>query len=163
MSYVFHHAIIVTSHCRQRIEDAFARAPMPKTTIAVSLVNGDHTFMVGPDGSKEGWAASDRGDEARAEFKKWLRAQRYETEDGTYEGSPYQWVEIVYGSDRRSMNMTGAEVTDHEWTEVQSKDEEPDEEDWSCVCGNGTYEPVDDCSECGTSRRQCPACLDYYW
>ena len=40
---------------------------------------------------------------------------------------------------------------------------EPKEPDWSCVCGEGTYEPIKDCRECGMGRRKCTACGDLDW
>lgn len=46
---------------------------------------------------------------------------------------------------------------------VKAKTESEDPEDYPCVCGDGTYEPVKDCGECGTNRRRCTACLDYLW
>lgn len=57
------------------------------TAITREGVNGSSAFLVAPDGSKEGWDASDRGDEARREFKSYLRQ------------SGLDWVEVKFGGD----------------------------------------------------------------
>jgi hypothetical protein len=64
--------------------------------IVDGVSNGEQSFLVAWDGSKEGWESSDRGDEARSEFVAWLREQAYE--DGS---SPLDWVEVQYGGDDR--------------------------------------------------------------
>jgi hypothetical protein len=96
MGYHRHHAIIVTCWKSSHIEDAHARAlelfegtPAPVTPIADGAINAFRSFAVLPDGSKEGWGDSDRADEARAEFKRWLRA-----------GTTYcDWAEVDFGGD----------------------------------------------------------------
>jgi hypothetical protein len=57
-------------------------------------VNYTRTFMIGPDGSKEGWDISDCGDAFRNAFVAWLNAYRYS--DGS---SPLAWVVVQYGDD----------------------------------------------------------------
>lgn len=54
---------------------------------AGSWVNGYQTFMVAPDGSKEGWAASDEGDALRERIIARLK------EDSGY----WEWVEVGFG------------------------------------------------------------------
>lgn len=93
MGYIRHHAIIVTAFDRERLEPAHARAvkvfgAAQVTQILVAPVNGYATFFVGPDGSKEGWAASDEGDEKRAEFIAWMRKHP--------KGYYFDWAEVQY-------------------------------------------------------------------
>ena len=55
-------------------------------------VNGTTTFLIAPDGSKEGWADSDRGDAMRDEIKAFLV--------GLPERLTWaHWVEVVVGGD----------------------------------------------------------------
>ncbi|MGI9410256.1 MAG: hypothetical protein ACR2OV_09295, partial [Hyphomicrobiaceae bacterium] len=75
-----------------------------------SIVNGYRTFLIPPDGSKEGWAESEEEDERRNSFVAWLEAQCYE--DGS---SPLAWAEVQYGDEqgvskicRHSGRRTGA-------------------------------------------------------
>lgn len=103
MGYVRHHAIIVTGvephiyEARATAEEIFRRmgsGEFPDDRIAAvtevteSTMNGYQSFMVAPDGSKEWWDHSDRGNEARAEFIKWLK------EDGGM-----YWAEVQFADD----------------------------------------------------------------
>ena len=54
-----------------------------------SLVNHTFTFVIGVDGSKEGWRESDKANEARQEFIQWLKK---------YNNS-YDWALILLGGD----------------------------------------------------------------
>ena len=109
MGYMRHHAIVVTSWNSDAIAKAHAEATRVFNVIAGlpgddlaecvspvvgSAVNGYRSFFIAPDGSKEGWATSDVGDGARAEFVAWLDAQQYE------DRSAYlNWVEVQYGDE----------------------------------------------------------------
>jgi hypothetical protein len=100
MGYIRHNAIVVTCWDKTRIAAAHGAAerclPGLVSSIVDSHINGYHSFLVAPDGSKEGWSDSDKGDAARAEFISWLESQRYEDNS-----TPFEWVEIAYGSDDR--------------------------------------------------------------
>lgn len=51
--------------------------------------NGYQTFLIPPDGSKEGWDPSNIGDEERKRLKTFMRKNH-----------PYvDWTEITYGGD----------------------------------------------------------------
>lgn len=114
MGYMRRHAIIVTAFNEKDIERARAEAlrifgqerPVPAyvprglkwkpeleigmvSTVVQGVANGELSFFVGPDGSKEGWAHSDEGDSRRAEFVAWLRRPN----------SMCYWVELFYGDD----------------------------------------------------------------
>lgn len=99
MGYIKHHAIIVTG---QHDWDGIAQLPTifdahaeaircgcPLVTEVVGPgINATSSFLVAPDGSKEGWEDSDVGDHARDAFIEWLRNT----------GS-YAWAEVVLGED----------------------------------------------------------------
>lgn len=100
MGYIRHHAIVVTGEhswpdgwtdhhtifdARQAAIDAGCHLV---TEVVGPGVNGTSSFLVAPDGSKEGWKDSDEGDEARGRFIAWLR-----------EGRSFSWAEVVLGSD----------------------------------------------------------------
>lgn len=102
MGYIRHHAIVVTGHDKWSIGDnlpdiheAHAAALEAGCTVVTDVagpgVNGYSSFLVGPDGSKEGWDSSDAGDCARGRFIAWLRERG--------QGGYYSWAEVVLGSD----------------------------------------------------------------
>lgn len=66
---------------------------MTVTNCVDSPVNGYCSFMVAPDGSKEGWDASETGDQRREAFVKFLRDKR--TTGHLY----VDFVEVLYGDD----------------------------------------------------------------
>lgn len=93
MGYIRHHAIIVTGGDWQKeFEPTYKEAEKlfkQISPIIESPINGYRSFFVAPDGSKEGWVASDKGDADRDKFKEILRK------------SHLDWVEIQYGDDER--------------------------------------------------------------
>lgn len=97
MGYMRHHAIIVTGDMDYRPHEFIAARERAKTLFGPTLVspiidspiNGYRSFLIAPDGSKEGWEESDRGDGARDQFKEWLRRERIFLD----------WVEVQYGDD----------------------------------------------------------------
>jgi hypothetical protein len=97
MGYIAHNAIIVSTFDRDMIELARSEATrigLLVTDAHTHKINGDFTFLVIPDGSKEGWPESDEGDRMRAMFWDWMAAQVYE--DGS---NVLDAVEIRYGGD----------------------------------------------------------------
>jgi hypothetical protein len=70
----------------------------PVTTVSevvVAPVNGYASFMVAPDGSKEGWGASDTGDQAFEQFKTLIRNAQKGRDDYPEMGYALQWVDFV--------------------------------------------------------------------
>jgi hypothetical protein len=107
MGYDRHHAIVVTTfsdgyaaRAFDRARELFAPVGCPVSAPVLSGVNHWLTLFIGPDGSKEGWDASDAGDRARDAFVGWLEGERYE--DGS---SLYAWVEVQYGDERRETKI----------------------------------------------------------
>jgi hypothetical protein len=116
MGYMRHHAIVVTGmkewHADhlQTIYDAHAAATTcgcAVTSITDAVMNGYASFMVAPDGSKEGWRDSDQGDEARAKFIDWLHGAQW-----------FDWAEVAYSGDDH-----GAVVERHAWDENRPEEE----------------------------------------
>ncbi|MGL5065010.1 MAG: hypothetical protein ACRC62_34005 [Microcoleus sp.] len=117
MEYVKHHAIVVTSWDKDKAYEARHAAQVMRleaSTMCVSKVNGYHSFMILPDGSKENCDDSSEGDKRRTKFKSWLAQQRDEAGD-----SRYEWVEVAYSADDRAAN-----VTDSEWAKVEQREPE---------------------------------------
>ena len=96
MGYMQHHAIIVTSWDENHLSKAWEKATQifrtsQITPIAHSPVNDYSTFLIGPDGSKEGWDESAKGNDQRTAFIDWMA----ENASSTY----LDWAEIQYGGD----------------------------------------------------------------
>jgi hypothetical protein len=101
-----HHAIIVTSYCSDCASKAHEKAveifsARQVTEILPEAINGYQTFFIGPDGSKEGWADSNKGNDRRDTFIQWLDEQRFS--DNSF---AYDWAEIQYGDDEFDNRMT---------------------------------------------------------
>lgn len=104
MGYIRHHAIVVTGMHEWNIGGDLPAVPEAReaairygcqlvSEVVGPGLNGTSSFLVAPDGSKEGWTDSDAGDAARDEFVAWLRRR---DPDGYY-----SWAEVVLGSDDR--------------------------------------------------------------
>ena len=110
MGYMVHHAIIVTGWNTEHITEARARAlkifpPAAVSPILQASVNGYETFVVGPDGSKAAWVASNEGDAQRDEFVKLLETMAYP------DGSAFlTWAEVQYGDDEDNNYLTRRSV-----------------------------------------------------
>ena len=98
MGYMRHHAIVVTSWNAETFAEAHAKAvTLFAQTVSPAIpsdINSYSTFLVGPDGSKEGWDEDVAGNLRRDEFIAWLKTQVYG--DGS---SCLAWAEIQYGDD----------------------------------------------------------------
>lgn len=116
MGYIRHNAIVVTSWdtvILGRAQAAAIECGNTVTPIVESDVNGYATFVITPDGSKEGWDESDAGDASRARWREWARNVRHS--DGS---SALEWCEVSYGRDDRE-----AHVVDSEWHSRSLEDE----------------------------------------
>lgn len=100
MGYINHHAIIVTSYDEALIKEAHEEAVRLchklVSPILSSVVNKYFSFLVAPDGSKEGWGDSNQFDEKRAEIVEFINAQ-----DGAV-----NYVEVSYSPDNGTANVT---------------------------------------------------------
>lgn len=112
MSSVIHHAIIVTSWDDMLLSEFAGIASGAGAIVlgpSAEAVNGYRTVVVCPDGSKEGWDDSDKGDNTRTQLKAWANGQRYE--DGS---SKLEWVEVCYGNDLYADEIQPS-ITDDQW------------------------------------------------
>lgn len=107
MGYMRNHGITVSTFLKDKAELAHSKAieifGVQVSEILTSPVNEYYTFLVGPDGSKEGWSPSDEGDGKRQEFVEWLNKQAYE--DGS---NPLGFVEYFYNDEEGE-----AEIVSH--------------------------------------------------
>lgn len=112
MGRIAHHAIVVTTWKPELLVEAHRKAEefgCAVSSIVVSPINGYRSFLVAPDGSKEGWSDSDRGDEQRDKFIAWMNSKAYD--DGS---NALRWAEVFYGEDVL-YRKDGAKVTRHGW------------------------------------------------
>lgn len=99
MGVMCHHAIVITSFDEKAISDAHTKAlqifPAEQvTSVTPRYMNGYQSFLIGPDGSKEGWEDSYIGDTNRERFVEWLNS--YAFDDGS---SLLTWVEVEFGNE----------------------------------------------------------------
>jgi len=98
MGYFRNHAIVVSDYDDKRIERAQAAALVCfakygldglVSNVVKHAINGGAAFFISPDGSKEGWGYSEKGNKARAEFISWIKS----------DGGFLEWAEIILGGD----------------------------------------------------------------
>jgi len=95
MGTIFHDAIVVTSFFEAHLTQARDKAielGMQASENVRSGMNGYLSFFIAPDGSKEWWPDSDKGDERRSAWIEWAQAQ-YGA--GVY----FDFVAVRYGAD----------------------------------------------------------------
>ena len=103
MGLIKHHAIVVTSWDDELLQEMHAKALEifdQVAPITPPVVNGYVSFLIAPDGSKEGWSDSSIGDKAREKFIRWIDSKRYD--DG---GTAIDYVEIQFGDDERKTKI----------------------------------------------------------
>lgn len=89
MGYIRHNCIIVTGdNIIEMHKFAIEIFGTTCSEIIESPINGYNSFFIAPDGSKEGWMDSDKGDKNRKKFIKALK------KDGSCD-----FVELTYGGD----------------------------------------------------------------
>lgn len=114
MGYMRAHAVVVTGSREEDVIAAHQKAGnlfpdvAPVTPITPAAVNGSRSFMVAPDGSKEGWTESNIGDQRRKDFIAWLRHMQ---RSGTLS---LNWVEVQFGDDEGETKICDhSESSDH--------------------------------------------------
>src|SRR5882724_11686077 len=97
MGYLRHECIVVSGEIAEEVLKAHAAAVAIFNSrgmgslvsgLTQHAVNGGAAFLIAPDGSKEGWGASDTGTSARDEFIKFLN-----------EGMSFDWALVLIGGD----------------------------------------------------------------
>ena len=103
MGYMLHHAILITSWDDEKLAKAREAVVLLGaqygmeglvSPVCEAHMNRYASFAIFPDGSKEGWEASDEGDSFRGAVVAYLDTERYE--DGS---SNLHWVEVAYAGD----------------------------------------------------------------
>ena len=99
MGYMRHHAILVTASTwqdeantvREHVVQCATSDGMSLSVSGVveSPINGYASFLVAPDGSKEGWGESNRGDELRGAIIGYLSSSKLYPD----------WAEVQYGDE----------------------------------------------------------------
>jgi len=92
MGFIRHDAIIVTAGHAIYIEEAKNKAEeigLEASRIVESPMNGYLSFLIAPDGSKEGWEDSNEGDAMRDEWIAWAKDH----------GDGICWGHVSYGGD----------------------------------------------------------------
>lgn len=123
MGYERHDAIVVTSCFEEALREAhieatrrFADVMAHVTPITPAGVNAYQSFLVAPDGSKEGWKDSDDAEVKRTEFVQWMR-------DAHDRGVYLDWVEVNFGGDGPEQIYVRGEYDD-EWRAAKHPDPE---------------------------------------
>lgn len=95
MGFIRHDAIILTGRSEdvQRVYDKalqhFQGSCVRVSEVTGMAMNATTSFLVAPDGSKEGWTDSDEGDRLRDSFVRWLAV----------EGPLIDYIEVRFGGD----------------------------------------------------------------
>lgn len=87
MGYIRHDAIVVTCWDEKRSNKAHEKAKeigLIVSEIVETKLNGYYSFLIAPDGSKEGWDSSDEGEEMRRRWIEWANSE------------PELWVDWAY-------------------------------------------------------------------
>ena len=104
MGYIKHKAITVTSWDSEKLEKVHTKAKSVcgdrVSEIIKSPVNGYISFIVCPDGSKEGWDSSEQGDKEDSELVDFINEQAYE--DGS---NSISYIHYFYGEDNRNAGI----------------------------------------------------------
>lgn len=94
MGYIRHDTIVATSWNREMLSKAHSKAKeigLEISEIVDGRMNGQCSFLIAPDGSKEGWRDSDEADAQRQEWKEWIKQQ--------YETLWVDWEHVSFGGD----------------------------------------------------------------
>jgi len=132
MGYMRYHAIIVSSWNDELLAKAHAVALsiFPHVSnIVPHIKNGGGSFFVPPDGSKEGWDASDEGDDRREQFVKWLKEQCY---DDFSTSTP--WIEVQYADDEKESRILSDSDSFYTGSTIVGRladDNDEEDEDWT--------------------------------
>ena len=95
MGYMRHDAIVVTSWHKKYLARGIKKARslgLFVSNITKEVTNGYRSFLIAPDGSKEGWDTSDAMDCAREAWKEWA--------NGAYKKGTYlEWAHVSFAGD----------------------------------------------------------------
>jgi len=109
MGYMRHNAIVVTAWLSERAIEVHSTikeiaenngAICDISPLTSEAMNGYVSFLVAPDGSKEGWDTSNQGDKTRDKIIEYLDSLRYG--DGS---TSFKYVEVQFGDDNRETKI----------------------------------------------------------
>lgn len=126
MGRIRHSAIVVTGS--EKADAVFAHAKAAEmglvvTPVVSGLSNGYYSFMICPDGSKEGWDTSTTQSKLRHEWTAWAR-QRHQIERHPGEKSSYfcdmslDWAYVDFGGDDDDVRVV-------DWCDNDTPDKDP--------------------------------------
>jgi hypothetical protein len=122
MGYIKHHTIVVTGFTPEKViiahkkakeifEKNFQKELYTKnissrlvSDVIEGLANGQTSFFIAPDGSKEGWETSNNADDAREQFLDWL------SKSETW----CDYIEVTFGGDDEAEYITRSNEKDNE-------------------------------------------------
>jgi hypothetical protein len=110
MGLMQHNVVVATTWHQERFAEAaqwLSNLPTEDARfymIGPPMMNREATIVLLPDGSKEGWADSDEGDERRRIFVSFLKTHDYE--DGS---SPWKFVDVSFGERGVMVEATNCE------------------------------------------------------
>lgn len=88
----------------EETKEEFDKKGFVISPIIQGVANGQCSFLIAPDGSKEGWEPSNLSNEAREEFLNWLK---------TYEEELYcEYIHIRFGGDDSKENILRSNYID---------------------------------------------------
>lgn len=111
MGMYIHHAIVITTRKKQRAYEArrYARQlGMNVSSVVETSLNGFWSFLIAPDGSKEGHPSSDKGDKSRDALINWIK------EEINLNDFIAEWVEVTYGWDCSKFRITRTSGSERE-------------------------------------------------
>lgn len=102
MGYIKHNAIIITGWDDDYLEEAHTKAKeifndRLVSEIVKGMINGQSSFFIAPDGSKEGWETSQECDEMREKFTEWMKEKCRRC----------NYVEVRFGGDDSQAYIVG--------------------------------------------------------
>lgn len=95
---------LYTEEDKKTLKSEFGEKNFVISPIIQGVANGQCSFLIAPDGSKEGWEPSDLSNQAREEFLEWLKLD----EDELY----CEYIHIRFGGDDSSENILSSNYID---------------------------------------------------
>lgn len=127
MGFILHDAIIVSAFIDLDIERAHAKAialGLPVTSIFGPVLNGYRSFLVVPEGSKEGWEDPDGSERKRSAFLDWMKLNRYPGGSNLLDFCIVEWDEKGSAL-ARSMREVVSAQQEHVPMHIRHDDEAP--------------------------------------
>ena len=134
MGDIHHHAIVVTGWNPAYVAKAHEQATKIfewVSPISPPVVNGYTSFFIPPDGSKEGWQESNKGESLRSGFISWLsKSLTYDDQSCKVE-----WAEVGFGDYDNEVDRSNDSEKLRLKAEIaqQLADRKADDEKWTAM------------------------------